>query len=266
MSPELATALVAFALIVALAVVIRHLRDRAELRRRSQWTGWTDPTTAAAGAQLIDPAPDGHRAASAPARIVVAGTRPTSAPTVPPVPDEEPPRIQLIRDASAVGIAIIVVLLLGPMIFASRTGGVLGETFAPDDAAAVSEAPGTTPNAEAPPGSEPLDGEAIPSLEVPAVTPAPADPTVPVTPGPRPTPNPGGNPDPTPTPRPAATPPKATPKPPKPTPRPSPPATPTPTPTPTPPPTPTPDPTSTPTPDPTPTPTPEETPTPTPEP
>ena len=99
----------------------------------------------------------------------MAGARPAS-PALPPVPEDEPPRIQLIRDASAVGIAIIVVLLLGPMIFASRTGGVLGETFAPDDAAAVSEAPGVTPGAEAPPGSEPLDGEAIPSLEVPVVT------------------------------------------------------------------------------------------------
>jgi hypothetical protein len=251
-SPELATALVLFAVIVALAVVIRHLRDRAELRRRrSEWTGWTDPTAAAAGAELIDPAPDGHRAASGPTRIVVAGARPTAQGVPPPVHEEEPPRIQLIRDASAVGIAIIVVLLVGPMIFTSRTGGVLGETFAPDDAAAISEAPGLTPNAEAPPGSDPLDGEAIPSLEVPAVSPTPVPPEVAGTPGPRPTPNPDGNPNPTPTPRPNPTPtPKPTPKPPKPT----------PTPTPKPPPTPTPDPTPTP-PDPTPTP-PDPTPTP----
>ena len=46
----------------------------------------------------------------------------------------KPPRIQLIRDASAVGIAIIVVLLIGPMIFASRTGAVLGETPSPEGA------------------------------------------------------------------------------------------------------------------------------------
>jgi hypothetical protein len=251
-SPELATALVAFALIVALAVVIRHLRDRAELRRRrSEWTGWIDPTAAAAGAELVEPAPEGHRAAAAPTRIVVAGAHP-AAQQAPPVVEEEPPRIQLIRDASAVGIAIIVVLLLGPMIFSSRTGGVLGETFAPDDAAAVSEDPDLTPNAEAPPGSEPRDGEAIPSLEVPAASPTPADPAVPITPGPRPTPNPGGNADPTPTPRPAATPtPKPTPKPtkkPSSTPTPTPPPEPTPTPEPTPP---TPEPTP-PTPEPSP--------------
>jgi hypothetical protein len=250
-SPELATALVAFALIVALAVLIRHLRDRAELRRRSEWTGWTDPTAAATGAELVDPAPDGQRAASTPTRIVVAGAHPV-AHRVPPPVEDEPPRIQLIRDASAVGIAIIVVLLVGPMIFASRTGGVLGETFAPDDAAAVSEDPDLTPNAEAPPGSEPRDGEAIPSLEVPAASPTPADPAVPITPGPRPTPNPGGNADPTPTPRPAATPtPKPTPKPtkkPSSTPTPTPPPEPTPTPEPTPP---TPEPTP-PTPEPSP--------------
>jgi hypothetical protein len=260
-SPELATALVLFAVIVALAVVIRHLRDRAELRRRrSEWTGWTDPAAAAAGAELIDPAPDGHRAASGPTRIVVAGTRPTAQHVPPTFHDEEPPRLQLIRDASAVGIAIIVVLLVGPMIFTARTGGVLGETFAPDDAAAISEAPGPTPNAEAPPGSEPLDGEAIPSLDAPAVTPAPVAPEMPGTPGPRPTPNPGGNPNPTPTPRPNPTP---TPRPnPTPTKKPSPTPTPKPPPTPTPPdPTPTPpDPTPTP-PDPTPTP-PDPTPTP----
>src|SRR4029079_5881509 len=71
----------------------------------------------------------------------------------PAVRGEEPPRIQLVRDAAAVGIAIIVVLLVGPMIFAGRTGGVLGETFAPDDAAALSAAP--EPNAEAAPGSGP---------------------------------------------------------------------------------------------------------------
>jgi len=251
-SPELATALVAFALIVALAVVIRHLRDRAELRRRrSEWTGWIDPTAAAAGAVLVEPAPDGHRAAAAPTRIVVAGAHP-AAQHAPPVLEDEPPRIQLIRDASAVGIAIIVVLLLGPMIFSSRTGGVLGETFAPDDSAAVSEDPDLTPNAEAPPGSEPRDGEAIPSLEVPAASPTPADPARPITPGPRPTPNPGGNVDPTPTPRPAATPtPKPTPKPtkkPSSTPTPTPPPEPTPTPEPTPP---TPEPTP-PTPEPSP--------------
>jgi hypothetical protein len=256
-SPELATALVAFALIVALAVVIRHLRDRAEQRRRrSEWTGWIDPTAAAAGAELVDPAPDGHRAASAPTRIVVAGAHPAAQHAPPPAIEDEPPRIQLIRDASAVGIAIIVVLLLGPLIFASRTGGVLGETFAPDDAAAVSEDPGLTPNAEAPPGSEPRDGEAIPSLEVPAASPTPVDPAVPVTPGPRPTPNPGGNVDPTPTPRPAASPT------PKPTTKPSPTPTKAPSPTPPPDPTPTPEPEPTPTPEPEPTPTPEPEPTP----
>ena len=255
MTPELATALVAFALIVALAVVIRHLRDRAEQRRRrSEWTGWIDPTAAAAGAELVDPAPDGHRAASAPTRIVVAGAHP-AAQHAPPAVEDEPPRIQLIRDASAVGIAIIVVVLLGPLIFASRTGGVLGETFAPDDAAAVSEDPALTPNAEAPPGSGPLDGEAIPSLVAPAASPTPADPAAQITPGPRPTPNPAGNVDPTPTPRPAASP---TPKPTK-KPSPTPTKAPSPTPTPTPePPTPTPEP-PTPTPEP-PTPTPEPTP------
>ena len=253
MSPELATALVAFALIVALAVVIRHLRDRAELRRRrSEWTGWIDPTAAAAGAELVEPAPDGNRSTSAPTRIVVAGAHPAAQHAPAPGLDEEPPRVQLIRDASAVGIAIIVVLLLGPMIFSSRTGGVLGETFAPDDAAAVSEDPDLTPNAEAPPGSEPRDGEAIPSLEVPAASPTPADPAVPITPGPRPTPNPGGNVDPTPTPRPAATP---TPKPTK-KPSPTPTKAPSPTPTSEPTPTPPPDPTPTPPPDPTPTPSP----------
>ena len=255
MSPELATAVVAFAAIVALAIVVRNLRDRA-----GRGPGTASDSTVAS-AELVEPAPDGHRQASRPTRIVVAGAPRLAQAGQPPVLEEEPPRIQLVRDASAVGIAIIVVLLVGPMIFAGRTGGVLGETFAPDDAAAMSEAP--EPNAEAPPGSV-LDGEAIPSLEAPAVTPTPGstpDPNAAVTPGPRPTPNPGGAATPMPTPRPNATP---TPKPrPNPTPKPTPKPTPTPPdPTPTPPdPTPTPpDPTPTP-PDPTPTP-PDPTPTP----
>ena len=106
MTPELATALVAFALIVALAVVIRHLRDRAEQRRRrSEWTGWIDPTAAAAAAELVDPAPDGHRAASAPTRIVVAGAHP-AAQHAPPTVEDEPPRIQLIRDARELGVPV----------------------------------------------------------------------------------------------------------------------------------------------------------------
>ena len=105
--------------------------------------------------------------------------------------EPEPPRVQLIRDASAVGIAIIVVLLIGPTIFASRTGAVLGETSPPEGAAFPSGELGASPAAEAPPGSGPLDGEAIPSLVAPAPSPTP-DPGVPATPGPRPTPNPGG--------------------------------------------------------------------------
>jgi hypothetical protein len=247
-SPELATAVVAFAAIVALAIVVRNLRDRAYRGDRAA------PDAALASAELVEPAPNGHRQASRPTRIVVAGAARPALIDQPPVLEEEPPRIVLVRDASAVGIAIIVVLLVGPMIFAGRTGGVLGETFAPDDAAAMSEPPGPSPNAEAPPGGA-LDGEAIPSLEAPAASPTPAmtpDPNAALTPGPRPTPNPGGAATPTPTPRPNATP---TPRPnPKPTPKPT--ATPTPPdPTPTPPdPTPTPpDPTPTP-PDPTPTP------------
>ena len=132
MSPELATAVVAFAAIVALAIVVRNLRDRAGRGRG------TASDAAVASAELVEPAPDGHRQATRPTRIVVAGApRPAQA-AQPAVLEEEPPRIQLVRDASAVGIAIIVVLLVGPMIFAGRTGGVLGETFAPDDAAAMS--------------------------------------------------------------------------------------------------------------------------------
>ena len=105
--------------------------------------------------------------------------------------EPEPPRVQLIRDASAVGIAIIVVLLIGPTIFASRTGAVLGETSPPEGAAFPSGELEASPAAEAPPGSGRLDGEAIPSLVAPAPSPTP-DPGVPATPGPRPTPNPGG--------------------------------------------------------------------------
>ena len=59
--------------------------------------------------------------------------------------DPEPPRVQLIRDASAVGIAIIVVLLIGPTIFASRTGAVLGETSPPEGAAFPSGELGAVP-------------------------------------------------------------------------------------------------------------------------
>jgi hypothetical protein len=214
-------------------------------------------------ADLVQRRLDGRPAPVGPTRIVVAGERPPGgevAPVAAGIDEPEPPRVQLIRDASAVGIAIIVVLLIGPTIFASRTGAVLGETSAPEGAAFPSGELGPSPAAEAPPGSGPLDGDAIPSLIAPEPSPTPGT-GVPPTPGPRPTPNPGGaaakpsptpakHPTPAPTParRPSPTPTK------KPAPTPTPPPDPTPTPPPDPTPTPPPDPTPTPPPDPTPTP------------
>ena len=206
---------------------------------------------------------DGRPAPVGPTRIVVAGERPAVgglAAAAAGGEDPEPPRVQLIRDASAVGIAIIVVLLIGPTIFASRTGAVLGETSPPEDAVAASGELGPSPAAEAPPGSGSLEGEAIPSLVAPQPSPTP-DSGVPATPGPLATPNPGGaaaRPSPTPTkkPTPAPTPTK------KPSPTPTKKPAPTPTPTPEPEPTPTPEPDPTPTPEPEPTPTPPESPAP----
>ena len=268
-TPELATAFVLFAAIVALSVIVRRLRDRAARRRQSHGVGPTVATGVAIASDAAPRAPDGRPAPVRPARIVVAGDRLAAGARhgAPPTADDdaEPPRLQLIRDASAVGIAIIVVLLIGPMIFASRTGAVLGETSPPDGAAAASDALGPAPAAEAPPGSGTLDGEAIPSLVAPQPSPTPTvDTGVPTTPGPRPTPNPGAtatpNPTPTKKPTPAPTPTKK----PSPTPTKKPSPTPPPDPTPTPPPDPTPtsppDPTPTSPPDPTPTPEPSPTP------
>ena len=120
-------------------------------------------------ADLVQRRLEGRPAPVGPTRIVVAGERPPigGAAAAAGVDDPEPPRVQLIRDASAVGIAIIVVLLIGPTIFASRTGAVLGETSPPEGAAVPSGELGPSPAAEAPPGSGPLDGEAIPSLVAP---------------------------------------------------------------------------------------------------
>jgi hypothetical protein len=263
-TPELATAVVLVAVMVALAIIVRNLRDRSGRQQQARRSA----STAALGAvtmdaDLVERRLDGRPAPVGPTRIVVAGERAPigGAAGSTGVDDPEPPRIQLIRDASAVGIAIIVVLLIGPMIFASRTGAVLGETSPPEGAAFPSGELGPSPAAEAPPGSGRLDGEAIPSLVAPAPSPTP-DPDLRATPGPRPTPNPGAAAA-TPTPTPAKHPTPA----PTPTRRPSPTPTKKPAPTPTPPPDPTPtppppDPTPTPEPDPTPTPPPDPTPTP----
>ena len=249
MTPELATAIVLVAVMVALAIIVRNLRDRSSRQQHSQRAAQTAALGAATmDADLVQRRLDGRPAPVGPTRIVVAGERAPigGATAAAGVDDPEPPRVQLIRDASAVGIAIIVVLLIGPTIFASRTGAVLGETSPPEGAAAPSGELGPSPAAEAPPGSGTLDGEAIPSLVAPQASPTP-DAGVPATPGPRPTPNPGGasaTPTPTPTkkPTPAPTPTK------KPSPTPTKKPAPTPTPTPEPP-TPTPEP-PTPTPSP----------------
>jgi hypothetical protein len=260
-TPELATAIVLCAAIVAVSVIVRNVRDRSARQQQARRVGQTAALGAATmDADLVQRRLEGRPAPVGPTRIVVAGEllpagRPAAAAAG--VGDPEPPRVQLIRDASAVGIAIIVVLLIGPTIFASRTGVVLGETSPPEGAVAPSGELGPSPAAEAPPGSGSLEGEAIPSLVAPQASPTP-DPGVPATPGPRPTPNPGGAATPTPVKNPA---PKPTPtRRPSPTPTKKPAATPTPPPDPTP--TPPPDPTPTPPPDPTPTPEPDPTPTP----
>ena len=262
-TPELAAAIVLVAVMVVVAIIVRNVRDRSaraagesgrpDRRTRCSHDG-CGPGTAPAGRSPgtgWSHADRGRRGAGASRR----GRRRAAA----GVDDPEPPRVQLIRDASAVGIAIIVVLLIGPTIFASRTGAVLGETSPPDGAAVSSGELGPSPAAEAPPGSGTLDGEAIPSLVAPQPSPTP-DPGVPATPGPRAAPNPGrASATPTPTP---AKPPNTAPTPTK---KPSPTPTKKPAPTPTPDPTPTPEPDPTPTPEPDPTPTPEPDPTPTPE-
>jgi hypothetical protein len=250
-TPELATAIVLVAVMVAVAIIVRNVRDRSGRGQARRDGASAALGVAAMDDELVQRRLDGRPAPVGPTRIVVAGERPRVGEAAAAGMDEpEPPRVVLIRDASAVGIAIIVVLLIGPTIFAGRTGAVLGETSPPDGAVLPSDEPGLFPAAEAPPGSGRLDGEAIPSLVVPGPTSTP-DPGVPATPGPRPTPNPGGaaaKPTPTPgqNPNPAPTPTK------KPSPTPT--KKPAPTPTPTdPPPTPT-DPPPTPT-DPPPTPT-----------
>ena len=236
-TPELATAIVLVAVMLVVAIIVRNVRDRSA-RQQANRVGQTAALGAATmDADLVQRRLDGRPAPVGPTRIVVAGERAplggAAAAAAAGVDDPEPPRVQLIRDASAVGIAIIVVLLIGPTIFASRTGAVLGETSPPDGAAVSSGELGPSPAAEAPPGSGTLDGEAIPSLVAPQPSPTP-DPGVPATPGPRAAPNPGGA-SATPTPTPAK-PPNTAPTPTK---------KPSPTPTKKPAPTPTPDPTPT---------------------
>ena len=97
-------------------------------------------------ADLVERRLEGRPAPVGPTRIVVAGERaPIGGAAADGMDEPEPPRVQLIRDASAVGIAIIVVLLIGPTIFASRTGAVLGETSPPEGAAFPSGELGASP-------------------------------------------------------------------------------------------------------------------------
>jgi hypothetical protein len=252
-TPELATAIVLVAVMVAVAVIVRNVRDRSSRQQQAHRTASTAALAAATlDADLVQRRLEGRPAPVGPTRIVVAGERAPiggAAAAGDGVDDPEPPRVQLVRDASAVGIAIIVVLLIGPTIFASRTGAVLGETSPPEGAAAPSDDLGPSPALEAPSGSGTIEGEAIPSLVAPKPSPTP-EAGVPATPGPRPTPKPGGAAA-TPTPTPAANPnsgPTPTRRPsPTPTKKPAPTPTTRPTPTPTPPPTPTDPPPPTPT-------------------
>ena len=141
MTPELATAVVLVAVMVVVAIIVRNVRDRSS-RQQAHRAGQTAALGAATmDADLVQRRLEGRPAPVGPTRIVVAGQRPPVgglATAAAGVDDLEPPRVQLIRDASAVGIAIIVVLLIGPTIFASRTGAVLGETSPPEGAVAPS--------------------------------------------------------------------------------------------------------------------------------
>ena len=130
MTPEPAAAIVLVAVMVVVAIIVRNVRDRSA-RQQANRVGQAAALGAATmDADLVQRRLDGRPAPVGPTRIVVAGERPARrrAAAAAGVDDPEPPRVQLIRDASAVGIAIIVVLLIGPTIFASRTGAVLGET------------------------------------------------------------------------------------------------------------------------------------------
>ena len=150
-TPELATAVVLVAVMVVVAIIVRNMRDRSS-RQEAHRAGQTAALGAATlDADLVQRRLEGRPAPVGPTRIVVAGQRPPVAglaAAAAGVDDPEPPRVQLIRDASAVGIAIIVVLLIGPMIFASRTGAVLGETSPPEGAVAPSGELGPSPAAE----------------------------------------------------------------------------------------------------------------------
>jgi hypothetical protein len=149
-TPELATAIVLVAVMVVVAIIVRNLRDRSSRQQHAH----RDSATADLGVAAMDPdlvqrRLEGRPTPLGPTRIVVAGQRPPigGAAAAAGMDEPEPPRVQLIRDASAVGIAIIVVLLIGPTIFVSRMGAVLGETSPPEGAAVPSGELGPSPAA-----------------------------------------------------------------------------------------------------------------------
>ena len=133
-SPSLATAIVLVAVMVAVAIIVRNVRDRSgrgqaagTVRRpHSVSPRWTR-TSCSAGSKVAR-----HRLVPPGSWSPGSGRTSSEGAAAAGMDEPEPPRVQLIRDASAVGIAIIVVLLIGPTIFASRTGAVLGETSPPD--------------------------------------------------------------------------------------------------------------------------------------
>ena len=174
MTPETIVIALSVALVLV-SIAFARIRGQGGRNRQAHWVGpaQTDVRAASTGLAPVALSDPPTPAASGATRVVPSGTgRARPAPGVRAETVEEPntPRVQLLRDASAVMLAIIAVILVGSTIFTGRDGAVAGVTSAPGQAEATADLTvdgSPIVNRSPDPGASggPLPGAVIPSLE-----------------------------------------------------------------------------------------------------